>query len=81
MRTLVECVITDLPMSMGEDINLMQYVHGLVKVLQDVHIEYPECTNYPYPLHELEDFAADMIKATAVKGINFNAALKMGVPL
>lgn len=69
MRKLVECVITDLPYSMREDTALQQYIHGLVKYLQNVHIEYPECTNLPYPLHELSDFATDMIKITSVDGI------------
>ncbi|MCG7548798.1 RNaseH domain-containing protein [Pseudoalteromonas sp. Of7M-16] len=69
MRKLVECVITDLPDSMKDNTELQQYIHGLVKSLQNAHIEYPECTNLPYPLHELSDFAADMIKITPVHGI------------
>ncbi|EPH6196983.1 RNaseH domain-containing protein [Vibrio parahaemolyticus] len=69
MRRLVECVITDLPESMREDTIFLQYVHGLIKALQDVHIEYPECTNLPYPLHELSDFTSDMVKSASVNGI------------
>lgn len=70
MRRLVECVITDLPESMQEDTALMQYIHGLVKNLQDAHIEYPESTNFPYPLHELTGFAGNMIKVRPVSGID-----------
>lgn len=69
MRRLVECVITDLPDCMREDTALFQYVHGLVKTLQDVHIEYPESTSMPYPLHELSDFSGDMTKIASVSGI------------
>ncbi|MDV2372763.1 RNaseH domain-containing protein [Vibrio cholerae] len=69
MRRLVECVITDLPKAMRKDTTQQQYIHGLVKYLQSTHVDYSECTNLPYPLHELHDFAGDMIKITPVKGI------------
>lgn len=70
MRRLVECVITDLPKSMREDTAQQQYIHGLVKYLQSTHVDYSECTNLPYPLHELHDFAGDMIKVAPVQGID-----------
>lgn len=75
MRRLVECVITDLPVSRQDDTALMQYIHGLVKNLQGIHIEYPESTNLPYPLHELTDFAGDMIKVQPVSGIEVSCLM------
>lgn len=63
MNMLSEVVLTDLPVYLQTDVRAQQYLLSLIDRLRKMHLEKSEYYRTPFPLHECESLAKDMIKA------------------